>query len=399
LNNTSETTVTLFDLDGVLIRPGGYRAAVKATINHFSRAMGLGEMAPQEAELAYFEANGVTSEWDMVPICLAFLIDRAGQRLPSPLPDLPLMKLFNFLADKGLSVEADYRADFSQLIPFLDSSIPAAECLLKTIQGGGLDSIGKSKLFVQELLGFSRQPSHSLTMRVFQNFILGDQGFSGAYGLVSDFETQSYLQTYDLPLLSSQNKAWLLSLIASSAILPAVITARPSLPPPGSADGLNVYSPEAEMALGLTGLGNIPLVGFGSMQYLGGQLGLLADSLVKPSPVQALAALASTLGLETRQSLFWAASVAFGNHQDHGDTPVPQTLDLHIFEDSTIGIVACQKAAELLQRAGHTVRLKKWGIGQNQDKIRALEQVGARVFPDVNQALGVAFEQFNYPPA
>jgi len=35
--------VWLFDLDGVLICPGGYRAALKATVNHFTRAMGLGD--------------------------------------------------------------------------------------------------------------------------------------------------------------------------------------------------------------------------------------------------------------------------------------------------------------------------------------------------------------------
>ncbi len=35
------TRVLLLDIDGVLVRPGGYRAALHATLNYFVNLMGL----------------------------------------------------------------------------------------------------------------------------------------------------------------------------------------------------------------------------------------------------------------------------------------------------------------------------------------------------------------------
>jgi len=389
-----DLTVTLFDLDGVLIRPGGYRAAVKATVNYFSRKMGLGDLEPAEEELAFFEANGVTSEWDMVPICLAFLIERARSKLQNKLPDVPLLSIIQLIHQQGMLITMDYREDFERLIPFLDSSIPAAEALLVAVQRGKLFPEGQNTIYLQELLGNTRQPSESITMRVFQNYILGDKGFQSAYSIPAVFESLSYLETYDVRLLSDPCRARLAALIEHAIIQPAVITARPSLRPADAEDGLNVYSPEAEMALGQTGLGNIPMVGLGSIQYLAGQLGVPADNFVKPSPVQALAGLGAALGFGIQESLLWAAACGSDPFQKEVKLKIPFRLNLHIFEDSTIGIVACQRAVLLLEKAGYAVSLHSWGIASNPDKIRALKAVGAIVFPDVNQAVGAALGHF-----
>ena len=67
------TTVILLDIDGVLVHPGGYRAALHATLNHFVNLMGLPHFEFPEEKLAGFEKRGITSEWDMVPLLLGVL--------------------------------------------------------------------------------------------------------------------------------------------------------------------------------------------------------------------------------------------------------------------------------------------------------------------------------------
>jgi hypothetical protein len=43
--------VWLFDLDGVLIRPEGYREALRRTVAHFSREMGNPERPLEESAI------------------------------------------------------------------------------------------------------------------------------------------------------------------------------------------------------------------------------------------------------------------------------------------------------------------------------------------------------------
>ena len=86
------TSIYLLDVDGVLLHPGGYREALKRTINHFSRAMGWGDCAPEDSTALVFEAHGITNEWDMCAICLAALFVAAWQhvsdlQLPRSVPD------------------------------------------------------------------------------------------------------------------------------------------------------------------------------------------------------------------------------------------------------------------------------------------------------------------------
>ena len=81
------TTVVLLDIDGVLIRPGGYRAALHATLNHFARLMGIPDFKFHEEQIAGFERRGITSEWDMVPLLLgAVWNDILSNPVDIPLP-------------------------------------------------------------------------------------------------------------------------------------------------------------------------------------------------------------------------------------------------------------------------------------------------------------------------
>ena len=384
--------IALFDLDGVLIQPGGYRAAVAATVNYFSQKMGLGEQAPNEDDLAFLEANGITSEWDMVPICLVVLIQKAIQVANVVLPDCSIEDLMLLVRALGISIDVNYRSEIRQMLPFLiKPSIPPSEGLLNAIQAGKIFPGYQNAAFIRDLLGNTRQITDSKTLRVFQNFILGDRGFVDAYSLIPEFETQSFLRMNDVCLLSEESQRILYKLISDSMIRPAVITVRPSLPPAGVDDLLNDYSPEAEMAIQLTGLDGIPVVGFGTIQFLARKIGTSPDSLIKPSPVQALTAIMAAFGETMIRSLEWAAanSIDGGDHQDASQ--LPSRFTLNIFEDSAKGIQACQQAAFILRQKGCEATVKAWGIARNQDKIKALEAVGAQVFPDVNQAIQAAF--------
>jgi hypothetical protein len=66
--------VYLFDLDGVLITPGGYNAALQATVGRFTQAMGIGESTLGESAIETFAVLGMGLEWDSSAICLGRLV-------------------------------------------------------------------------------------------------------------------------------------------------------------------------------------------------------------------------------------------------------------------------------------------------------------------------------------
>ena len=66
--------IILFDVDGVLITPGGYRKALNDTIASFLGELGQPQLQPDESVFEHFEALGITSEWDMVPLFLCMCL-------------------------------------------------------------------------------------------------------------------------------------------------------------------------------------------------------------------------------------------------------------------------------------------------------------------------------------
>lgn len=384
--------LALFDLDGVLIKPGGYRAAVKATINHFSQAMRMGDQAPEESDIALLEAYGVTSEWDMVPIFVAILLDNVAEVQQEPLPDCSLKEILAEVARRGSWVKNDYRPKIQDVVQYLVPGIPASEAVLAGVEEGKTLKCLGGKTFVRELLRRTRNVKASYPTRIFQTYILGSAGFKKNYGLKPGFISQSLLEQNDRSLLSQDDITFLQDLIAGELIKASVITARPSLPPVnGNRD--DDYSPEAEMALALTGLDHLRIIGYGTMQYLARKLGVMPDSLVKPSPVQALAAIAAAFGQDVTSALDWSAGVCgfSSNHKQAVD--LPGRFTIHIFEDSSIGIQACLQAARLLGNSGVAVDVKAWGIATNVDKVHALTSAGAAIFEDIHGAIQAAFRE------
>ena len=56
--------IILLDVDGVLVYPGGYRAALRATLDHFIYPT----LEIDEETLTELERRGIASEWDMAPL-------------------------------------------------------------------------------------------------------------------------------------------------------------------------------------------------------------------------------------------------------------------------------------------------------------------------------------------
>ncbi len=59
-----------FDIDGVLMNPLGYRQATRDTLAHLFSEIGVNNIEIPESNFSAFEAQGITSEWDMIPLFL-----------------------------------------------------------------------------------------------------------------------------------------------------------------------------------------------------------------------------------------------------------------------------------------------------------------------------------------
>jgi len=69
------TSFLLFDIDGVLINPSGYRKAVHDTTSYFLNKLGFSKISINEEIITTFESIGITSEWDIVPLYLLSIIE------------------------------------------------------------------------------------------------------------------------------------------------------------------------------------------------------------------------------------------------------------------------------------------------------------------------------------
>jgi hypothetical protein len=385
--------IFLFDLDNVLVYPGGYREALKATVNFFSRAMGAGDGFLDDAAIETFEAGGITSEWDSSAICVAVLLVELVRthntvKLPATI-DAALAALSAVKPSRPTIDLSGWARLIAQAIPSFGYPSDAAETIL-------IDEAKKSRLqpqvenLLRQLLDHTRDFTRSATMRVFQQYTLGSDGFSKHYGIPASFETPSFISAYDRPALSSKNRDLILNLCARGSIAAAMYTSRPCWPRtlPGRVED---YSPEAELALDLVGLKDIPLIGAGHTAWLAARHNRRPEQFIKPSPVHALAAIGMSLGGPERAALDAALLVTEKQKLLAPlDALEERKVEIHIFEDSTVGILGVRDAANHLLKSGVMPVVKEWGIATNPEKHQALEDIGVPVFDDINQALDAA---------
>ncbi len=363
------TTILLLDIDGVLVSPGGYRAALHATLNYFVNLTGLPHFEFPEEKLAGFERRGITSEWDMVPLLLGVLWNDILSH--DAIADLP--------ADVS-SAAVEIGRHLNGYRP-LDLIIPEFELVAgqypadTALQNDFFSSIPKP--LRTNLLQRSRDVHFSQTMRIFQHYTLGSQTFTQTYDLPAEVETESLLRKYDRSNIGDAIREKL----CQPGINLAAFTARPSAPPREVPAPPLGYAPEAEIALDLVGLPDIPLISFGKLQYLGEQRGYDPEFLLKPSPVQALAGIAAALTGNEWSSL-QAACDWYETGQLTGPlAQLPRSLDVAIVEDTLGGVRSVQAAGEILQRAGLEVTARAYGLTSGSAaKSAAFEQMGLSFF-------------------
>jgi hypothetical protein len=361
--------VILLDIDGVLVHHGGYRAALHATLNHFASLMGLSHFDFPEEKLAELEKRGIFSEWDMVPLLLATMWnDILSHHLNLNLP----ADLYSAAVEIGRSVNGDAPPEL--IIPefeYIAGQYPADAAL----QHGCFSFIPMG--LRANILSQSRNVNFSQTMRLFQHYSLGSRVFSQTYELPAEVETESFLLTHDRSNINDTIRAKLLQ----PNIHLAALTARPSAPPREVDDSHLGYAPEAEIALELVGLKDIPLIAFGKLEYLAARRGLDASVLIKPSPVHALAATAAALTGDE-----WSGLQSAGDWFQTGQlkgvfAELPRAFELFVVEDTLGGVHSTQTAGEILRQSGFKVTVHALGLTSgSSSKVEAFTHAGIPYF-------------------
>jgi hypothetical protein len=391
----------LFDVDGVLVETLAYLKALQDTVSHFSRQMGVGDHSPTEEEVEGFEANGLTSEWDSGPACVAALLLERLRREPSlPLP----ARWPDALAALAASPLAMPRPDYGLLARRVGQRLSeggsparaARAVLWDECQAiGGLESSRAAvAALLEALLGRTHDFFHAPVTRHFQHLAIGSQAVAETYGVAPDFESAAYLQRFDHPLLRPEVRDRLGEAARDGTVRVALYTARPSRPPDGVDGPLTGYSPEAEMAQSLVSLEPWPVIGRGKVRWLARQVGEDLEGLTKPSPVQALAAIgAAWSGQEVA-----ALEAALALHRQGRLRPPLADLGpatVHVFEDSNGGLQAVARAVEALGAAGVPIVWQPYGIAPAKSaKAAALGAGDVAVYPSVNEAILAALARF-----
>lgn len=390
--------ILLFDMDGVLIQPGGYGAGADDTLKYFLEKFHLPVYADDQRMRVWFEAAGVSSEWDMVPITLAVILDRILGFWPSQQPLQNFEQVSHHLKYAVVpETEFKFQSIVQTLQPYFSRQPAPADAILDLIQSvEGMSlfpGLKKHPDLARLILRHSRDEGNSAVNRIFQNYVLGDKIFKQVYGSNAEFEADSVLLKHDRPLLSPEWQKRILQFRQEKMAFPVVYTARPSSTPKEKQDGQLGYSPEAEMALSLLGFETVPVMGYGRMVYTGSVYGVDADSLVKPSPFQALAAVKAAWSGREWEALQWAMKIYNQEHQNQpANDELPKKFELHVFEDSAGGIRAVKHAAEILRGIGYDVSFFGWGIATVEEKVRALQKTEVPVYEDVNLALNASMQ-------
>ncbi|MBI5962225.1 MAG: hypothetical protein HY863_02020 [Chloroflexi bacterium] len=340
------TKIILLDIDGVLVQPGGYRAALRATVQRF-----IGDFKIEEDLLTNLEKRGISSEWDMSPLIIAAFWEDVFSRQ------------YIDLLSTNVAVAAH---NLQNLCKVMDEpkflSIPEFELVVgqypaeTAFHAGCFSSIPEG--LRKNLLTSTRDVKRSETMRTFQHFTLGSKTYSETYQLSAEFEAESFLLAIDKSNISEE----VIGSLKHPDHYLVAFTARPSGIPVGVDESNVGYAPEAELGLELAGMKDIPLMAFGKLEYIAAQYGLAPSTLVKPSPFQALA---GTLAAWTGEELS-ALKAAY----DWYDTGVlngrfgdlPKSFELIVVEDTMGGIRSVRSAGEIFQKAGFDVTVRVLGL-------------------------------------
>jgi hypothetical protein len=361
------TRILLLDADGVMVQPAGYRAALRSTVNYFiDPPLVIGEEA-----LAELERRQITSEWDMAPLLIAACWNDILAR--QPMPDLPL-DVYSAAGEINRQRKVEVPIHFPiPAFPLLPGKYPAQSAY----EAGCFPTLPGD--LRRDLLTQTRSVPASPTTRIIQHFTLGSRHFQETYNLSPELETDSLLLLYDHSPIDDAVRE---NLRQPGNHLVG-FTNRPSGPPRELGHGVPGYPPEAEFALELAGLQDIPMIAHGRLQYLASQHGHDAATLEKPSPFHALAAvLAAWTGEEL--TALQAANHWYETNSLNGKfIRLPRTFELIVVEDTLGGVRSVRAAGEILKGAGFDVTVRPFGLTLgNAAKASAFEKAHVLYYSD-----------------
>jgi hypothetical protein len=132
-----------------------------------------------------------------------------------------------------------------------------------------------------------------------------------------------------------------------------------------------------------------PLIAMGRMLWLSQQVKQPVESLTKPAPIQALAAIAAALTGREAAALTAAYQLsAHGKQLKPFDQLRDHVVEVWAVEDATLGLSAARGAIEVLRRFGVDARLHSIGVARGGPKAAALAPWCEVVLPEVNAAVG-----------
>lgn len=370
--------ILLFDMDDVLLKPGGYHRALQQTVRLVAACLGFPPLDFAEADILAFESSGVYSEWDTAAICAALLLKRAWWVNPSiHLPTDARQPLGDSLA-----ISPPNFRRFAALLgkPELTGLRPLerAERLLLSRNNNFTPDQAQQ---LRSILRNARSAEGSLTHCIFQELVLGSQVYAQTYDLPAILNSPSYLSLYDRPLISSQEVQGLIQWLERPNHRGAIFTSRPSRPLPG------VFStPEAELGAALVGLERLPILGLGGLLWLSEQRQAGAQAFVKPSPVHVLSALLLALDIPMGTCLQEAASLALEGRAGSLWSGLEGARAI-VFDDSPAGLESAKSAAACLRTAGVSLQIELIGIAADSAKVEVLRRMGAQTYPTLSQAL------------
>lgn len=379
-------TLLIFDMDGVLVEPMRYRAALEGTMDYFGNLMGWESLYPGEETIAWFESRGIISEWDITPIFLAATFESILAAHPILLLPADLISACKLVKDSKIpKPEIKIEPFINHLLEEKASGATYCDQVLQTNPSSAIfHSLAETPL-LSTILSESRNLHTNLVTRLFQEIYLGNETFTSTFNLPVIIGSNSVCQIIDKELISPEWKQKLIQQFQSEKINMVIYTARPSFPNIPSLDGQLHYSPEADIIADQLGWQKVPLIGQGQLRYVADQIGCTPDDLIKPSPAHALGAIGTVLNDQYLPAVQAGWNLVNKSESTFFDT-LPE-LEIHIFEDSPTGIFGVTQAVEILRKRGASIKLTKWGIASDKNKMEQLLLLGSRIHPSVNEAL------------
>jgi len=364
--------IFLFDMDGVLLIPGGYRESLKSSVKRVGMALGLPSSDLEDDHIARFESLSITNEWDTLAICSALILLEIWQTHPEVRLN-HLSPSTAVLSDQSPQLD-DFLESFSEI-----SSLPSVSAYEKIIQDHpGLDESQRSHL--RNILFNARDIYNSPILWSHQETVLGSVAFQKNYQLEPQLGIESYLLKYDRAAFNSDAHQAFRNFLSDNGHLAGILTNRPSGTPPGY-----LSSPEAELGAKLVKMGDLPLLGSGVLGWFAVTHCQLPEyTFLKPNPVHAL----GLMQMCCAEPVTRALQLAFDLWQGAGDRNDWMKFDhceLLVFEDSVKGLESGRHAKALLAQVGIDVDLKLIGVSNNAIKQAALQKVADQVYGDINE--------------